>query len=299
MQDGAGADQQALREAQQTIARQAEEIERLRRRVEEDRFGEELRDTLALAATAGTIAAPVTHTRLLEMIVETAADVINARAASLFLIDRATEELVFEVALGEKADEVKKFRVPLGKGLAGLVAMTGQPMAIADTEQDNRDADDIAQAIGYKPKNMLCVPLFYQDEVIGVIELLDKEGAPSFSPTDMESLGLFATQAAVAIEQSRTQRNLAAMLSSLLESYSGVPEYRRKSLEDRARTFVDGMEEDSTYQRSLELARLIQEISRRGERELQACEAILKSFAEYLRSQPASASELGWGGGVG
>src|SRR5690242_4110478 len=116
MQEGAsGGDEQALRE---TIARQAQEIERLRRRVEEDRFGEDLRDALATAATAGTIAAPVTHSRLLEMIVETAADVIDANAASLFLIDREAQELTFEVALGEKAEEVKKFRVPLGKGLA-------------------------------------------------------------------------------------------------------------------------------------------------------------------------------------
>lgn len=300
MQQGAdGGDQQALREAQATIARQAQEIERLRRRVEEDRFAEDLRDALALAATAGTIAAPVTHSRLLEMIVETAADVIDARAASLFLIDREQQELMFEVALGEKAAEARKFRVPLGKGVAGLVAVTGQPMAIADTQQDNRDAADIAQAIGYHPKNILCVPLFYQDEVIGVLELLDKEGAPSFSPTDMESLGLFAMQAAVAIEQSRTQRNLGAMLVALLESFSGLPDHRRTTLEEQSRSFTDEMEQDPSYRRSLDLARLVQEIAQRGERELEACEAILRSFAAYLRSQPPSVSDLGWGGGVG
>jgi len=63
------------------------------------------------------IAEPMSHSRLLEMIVETAAQVISAEAASLFLIDQESQELIFEVALGQKADEVKHFRVPLGHGI--------------------------------------------------------------------------------------------------------------------------------------------------------------------------------------
>ena len=54
------------------------------------------------------------------MIVEAAAQVISARAASLFLVNEETQELIFEVALGQKAQEVKKFSVPLGHGIAGL-----------------------------------------------------------------------------------------------------------------------------------------------------------------------------------
>ena len=100
------------------LARAREEVARLKRRLADERFAEDLRDALTLAAAAGAIASPVEHSRLLEMIVETAARVIPSRAASLFLIDEETEELVFEVALGSKAAEVRKFRVPLGHGIA-------------------------------------------------------------------------------------------------------------------------------------------------------------------------------------
>src|SRR5690348_8979437 len=62
------------------------EIDRLKLRLADEEFASELRHTLALASAAGTIASPVTHSRLLEMIVETAAHVISAQAASLFLI---------------------------------------------------------------------------------------------------------------------------------------------------------------------------------------------------------------------
>jgi GAF domain-containing protein len=275
------------------LRRAQEEIARLRRRLADERFAEELGEALTLAAAAGEIASPVTHSRLLEMIVKTAASVIPSRAASLFLIDEETEELVFEVALGPEAREVRKFRVPLGHGIAGLVVASGQPMAISDAESDPRQAADIAQSVGYTPRTILCVPLFYDEEVIGVLELLDREGAPSYSSADMATLGLFANQAAVAIEQSRNQQNLAALLGEVLGSLGEVPEHRREDLGEGARSFAAGVEEAQFHRRAVELASLVREISRAGEEESRACQSILRGFAEYLRSRPEERDDLG------
>lgn len=269
-----------------TIARQAAEIERLRRRVADERAAEELRDALSLAAAAGAVASPVAHGRLLEMIVETAASVISARAGALFLIDEEAEELTFEVAIGPKAPEVKRFRVPLGTGIAGLVAVTGQPMAVSDAANDPRQAADIARSVGYIPQSILCVPLLLGDAVIGVLELLDKEGAPSFGTGDMAALGLFANQAAVAIEQSRTQRNVGALLAQLLGSPGDAPDIHSRSLGEKASAFATEAEEDPAHRRALELAALVREIARRGEEESRACAAILRGFAGYLRGRP-------------
>lgn len=277
-------DESRIREEELAEAR--EEISRLKRRLTDERFAEELRDALTLAATAGSISSPVTHSRLLEMIVETAAHVIPSRAAALFLIDEETEELIFEVALGSKADEVKKFRIPLGHGIAGLVAVSGQPMAVSEAAEDPRQAADVAQSVGYAPESILCVPLFYGDEVIGVLELLDRKGAPSFNASDMDTLGLFANQAAVAIEQSLAQGNLAALLGGVLGSLGELPEHRREGLREGVESFVGGVEEDAAHRRALELAELVREISHRGEEEFAACKTILEGFTGYLRSQP-------------
>ena len=279
-------------QARETIERQREEIERLKRRLADERLAEDLRDALTLAAAAGTIASPVTHSRLLEMIVETAAHVIFARAAALFLVDEEAEELIFEVALGSKAEEVRKFRVPLGHGIAGLVAVSGQPMAVSNAENDPRQAADIAQSVGYTPQSILCVPLFYEDQVIGVLELLDKEGAPSFSASDMEDLSLFANQAAVAIEQSRTNRNLAALLGEALRTLDGAAS-GAEGLRKRAQDFADRIERDVAFRRAFDLARLVQEIAHQGENELRACQTILRGFAEYLRSRQDPEGEMG------
>src|SRR5229473_2833696 len=220
-----------LAEALAVIARQAEEIERLQLQHADARLAEELRAVLIRSALAGTIATPVTHSRLLEMIVETAAQVISSQAASLFLVDEEHRELVFEIALGQKAQEVKKFRVPLGHGIAGHVAATGQPTATSGTV-DPRQAREIGESVGYVPRTILCVPLFYADRVIGVLELLDKAGEATFTMLDMHVLGLFANMAAVAIEQSRTRENLSTVVTEMVLGFTSdtLPEEQRQQL---------------------------------------------------------------------
>jgi len=256
-----------------------------------EHFAAELKSALTLAATASTIAAPVSHSRLLEMIVATAAQIIAARSASLFLIEYETQELTFEVALGQKAEEVKKFKVPLGHGIAGLVALSGQPLAISEAEKDPRLAADIAQSIGYIPQSILCVPLFYNDQIIGVIELLDKLGEPAFSPSDMEALGLFANQAAVAIEQSRVHQNMAALINEVLTSFTSMPPEQRQRMQQQTEDFATYVEGDDVYRQALNLARLVQEIAWQGTDELRVCRAILESFAQYLRTRASMMGE--------
>lgn len=292
MTDQAGGTE-PIRQAQEVIAQQAEEIEHLRRRLAEATAAEELRQALTLAATAGTIASPVTHSRLLEMIVETAMAVISARAGSLFIMDEEAGELIFEVAIGGKAEEVKSFRVPLGHGVAGLVALTGQPMAVSEAETDPRQAQDIAESVGYRPQSLLCMPLFYRDSVVGVLELLDKEGAPSFTANDMDILGRFASQAAVAIEQSLMYRDLTALMHQVLALLTDVPDDRKEELRRRASEFARQMEQDEgAHRQALDLARLVQQIVGRGENEARLCEQVLQAFADYTRSTQEPVGEL-------
>lgn len=289
----AHADAGAPVDAASTIARQQAEIERLQLRITEDRFAQDLRDALTTASAAGAIGAPVSYSRLLEMIVATAADIIDAKAALLCLIDPDQEELVFEAALGDNDEEAHEVRIPLGDGVAGLVAQTGHPMAISDTAEDDRDANDIAKAVGFKPKNILCVPLSFQDEVIGVLELLDKTGAETFSVADMEAIGLFANLAAVAIEQSRNHRRVGAMVADLIRAVDGAPDYDRDGLTQRARDFTAELGKQTGFRNSLALARLVQEIVHHGDATTEACKGILNSFVQYLRSRPMTPGELG------
>lgn len=278
-------DEVASSDAAEKVARLESEVERLQRRIAEDRFAQDLRDALQTASAAAAIGAPVSYSRLLNMIVATAADIIDAKSALLCLVDRDSEELVFEAAFADSDGEPRKVRVPLGDGVAGLVARTGQPMAISDTAEDDRDANDIAAVMGFRPKNILCVPLSFQGHVIGVLELLDKEGAQTFDVADMEAIGLFANLAAVAIEQSRNHSRVGAMVADLIRAVDGSPDYDRHGLTQRAHTFTTDLGKQTGFRNSLALARLVQEIVHSGDDATDAVKGILGSFVAFLRNR--------------
>jgi GAF domain-containing protein len=245
-----------------------------------------LLDALRQAAVAAELAAPAGHLQLLRMIVEAAAHVIGAKGGSLLLLDAAADELVFEVAVGSEADELSGLRLAVGEGIAGLVAASGQPMAISDAASDSRVSDDIARTIGYVPDALLCVPLIFDDRVIGVLELVDKHDGTSFTGADMQSLALFANQAAVAIRQSRMQRQLTALIDELLASEDGHDGAMRK----HARELVGQLEDDEEYQRIVAISTLVREIANHGEEAARACHDLLTGFAAYLRSQAPTAA---------
>ena len=249
-------------------------------------FIEELQRVMSLAASANAIAAPVTHSELLEMIVRTASQVIDARAASICLIDERAQELVFEVIHGEASEELRKIRIPIGHGIAGMVAVTGQAMAISNVEHDPRHAVDVARRVGYMPQSILAVPLLYADRVIGVLELLDKNGEESFGTADMDALSLFANQAAIAIEQSRAQSSVSSMLMQMISAFGGVSPARQRRLKKAAAAIAKDVD-NSAHRQAMELAGLIHEIVRYGDSETAACRALLESFASYLRSHLA------------
>jgi GAF domain-containing protein len=243
----------------------------------------------ALATSTGIIASPFGNSGLLRMIVETASHFLAAQAASLFLVDEERRDLVVATALGPRSAQVEQIRVPLGHGIAGLVAASGQPLAIANAATDPRHAANISQLLGHVPQSILCVPLFYNEQVIGVLELFDKEDATAFSATDIEALSQFADLAAVAIEQSGRLQHLASVIAEVLGLLGQTT--ARADLAASSREFARRIEEHPTFGRALDLARIVQEIGRYGDQELDTCRTLVGGFAEYLRSRPRSLGE--------
>jgi GAF domain-containing protein len=278
---------EALKAAREMIAQQKAEIDVLRSQLSDQQFAGELRQAVVLAVAAGAVTTPIAHSRLLELIVRTSMHVIPSKQAALFLIDEEAQELRFETAIGPHAGGVEAVRVPLGHGIAGLVAQTGEPMIVADADRDHRQAADIARATGYAPKNILCVPVVYEDRVIGALEMMDKEGAHSFAASDMETLSFFAKQAAISIEQSLMTRNVCQLLTTSLQNLWTSADDQKTALQQGAKSFARRLEETSLYERTLELAEFVRVIVSSGEGEVKLCEAVLKSLADYVQSPPS------------
>lgn len=159
---------------------------------------------------------------LLNLIMNLSKETLEAEASSLMLLDEKTQELTFEVALGEKGDIIKKFRIPLGEGIAGWVAKIGEPLIVNDVEKDSRFAKKYDSATSFKTKSIICVPLKTQEKIIGVIEVLNKIGSESFDENDLNLLQAIANQAAIAIENARLYQDLKELFFDTVESLASA-----------------------------------------------------------------------------
>ena len=137
--------------------------------------------------------------QLLELIIDTATRMMQARASSLLLLDHKTKKLYFKVATGEKKEEIRKYEVDLGQGIAGFVAEKGQPLLIPDVTKDPRWYKKISESIGFQTRSIACVPMKLDSEIIGVVEIIDKEDGSPIQTEDLRVLTVFAELASGAI----------------------------------------------------------------------------------------------------
>uniref|UniRef100_A0A914CGP9 Phosphodiesterase n=1 Tax=Acrobeloides nanus TaxID=290746 RepID=A0A914CGP9_9BILA len=135
---------------------------------------------------------------------------VDADRASLFLVDSKTNELyarIFDVGLdGEhvtiNADGHKEIRFPVGRGIAGQVAQTGEGLSIKNAYDDSRFNPEIDSKTGYHTENILCMPVFIRGQVIGVVQMVNKHGG-SFTQIDEEAFETFAVYCGLALHHAK------------------------------------------------------------------------------------------------
>jgi GAF domain-containing protein len=168
---------------------------------------------LRVAVAAGVLGAEEAHRRLLQATVEVARAIFSAKAATVFLYDGETDELVFEAVAGMGAEKLIGNRIPSSTGIAGWVLVTRQPLVLEDVTEDPRwGGQEIAERTGYAPNGLMAVPLIHEEDSVGVLQVLDRPQEARFSLHEMELLGLFANQAAIALDLLRKTRRARGVL---------------------------------------------------------------------------------------
>ena len=167
---------------------------------------------LQAAVAAGVLASEQAHRELLQSITEVARAIFSARASSIFLLDEAADELVFEAVSGEGSGTLVGRRFPSSTGIAGWVLITRQPIVIEDVAGDRRFAKQAAESTGFVPKGLMAVPLLHGERALGVLEVLDRPARPGFALAEIDLLGLFANQAAIALDLLQRSRRARAVL---------------------------------------------------------------------------------------
>jgi len=160
---------------------------------------------------------------LLSRIMESAERLIGSDASSLLLVDSGTKQLYFEIALGDKGEDVKKYTLEMGEGIAGWVALNNRSLVVNDAGNDPRHFSLIGEDTGYKTTNLIAVPLRAKDEVIGVLEVINKSDGNNFNDDDLRFLEVLADQASIAIQNARDFGQLSNELDRLKTRVGSVP----------------------------------------------------------------------------
>jgi len=169
---------------------------------------------------------------LLERIIHESKEVARAEACSLILCDGASGELYFHITQGESGDQQalkREVRLQPGEGIAGAAAASRESVNVADVAADPRFykvADEITQ---FRTRSLLAVPMVDHERLIGVIEVVNKVDAASFSDVDRRVLEMFASLAATAIANARLiEANLRSeRMAAIGQAVAGLSHYTK------------------------------------------------------------------------
>lgn len=161
--------------------------------------------------------------RLLNLVTSSAVDILGAEAGSLLLeVEGETagnnkKDLEFRVVVGGSGEDLIGQRVKAGHGLVGEVAESGKPVIVNNTSEDNRWGGEVSGDANFNTNAVLAVPLMANNQVIGVLEVLNKKDGSLYVKEDADVLETFAGQAAIAIENVRLFQKTDEQLSARVQ----------------------------------------------------------------------------------
>jgi transcriptional regulator with GAF, ATPase, and Fis domain len=213
----------------------------------------------------------------IENLLKVSAAYLNSEEASVIIRDGNDGDMKFLTATGKVADKLKGLKIPAGKGIAGFVFSSGQPMAIADAGQEKSFYAEIDKNTGYTTQTLLATPLRYNGEVIGVLEFVNRVGDPpfeNFTPLEMDKAAMFAEA-----------------IGSLVNAYESAKAFsglNEKLLRDEQRTefaeildWVDNLRSAAEHREMIKLAILVREIAGRGAEQRELCREILEAISRH------------------
>ena len=246
---------------------------------EKNNLEEKLRSIIETVDVASALTAPLAVS--IENLLKISAAEINSEEASVLVRDGDAGDLRFLSATGKVAEHLKTLKIPAGKGIAGFVFSSGQPMALTDVGEEDTFYAEVDRQTGYSTQTILATPLRHDGEVIGVLEYVNRVGEPpfeAFTSAEMDRVALFAEAIASlvnAYESAKLFQDLGDKMVSATENLK----YQEM------REWVNDLRETTEHKEMIELALTVRELAGRGDAERQMCKEILESILRYSENE--------------
>jgi signal transduction protein with GAF and PtsI domain len=252
-------------------------------------FEMQLRDAVRAVDVANLMTSPLK--RSIENLLHVAGDAMGSDEASVLVRDGNLGGLKFLVAIGEVADKLVKVRIPPGKGIAGFVFASGQPVAVADVAQEETFYAEVDRATGYSTQTILATPLRVEGETVGVLEFVNRLGDPPyqpFTPEEMDKAAHFADALATLVDAHET----AGLVETLFEravkaSAKGDVKINGKASSDLLK-WLKQVRSAPEHRDLLLLAVRLRDIAGRGEAERALCRDVLEALDRFTGKKAAS-----------
>jgi putative methionine-R-sulfoxide reductase with GAF domain len=166
---------------------------------------------------------------MLELIVKMIAELLNARRVSLMLLDKSRQELFIKMSYGIDEWVVESARVKVGQGIAGKVVEKGEPLLIANIEEN--EVFTAPNNPQYDTMSLVSVPLRVNDVIVGVINVNNKLSGAPFDDDDLNLLISFSERISRALERVRMVEDSHTFLQDTIEAF-------RRMLETQSKTKV-------------------------------------------------------------
>lgn len=228
---------------------------------------------------ANALTEPLTAS-IVNLLKITAAE-MNSEEASVLIREGDEGDLRFLSAIGKVAEQLINLRVPAGKGIAGFVFSSGQPMAVADAGEEESFYAEVDKQTGYSTQTILATPLRHNGEVVGVLEYVNRIGEPpfaAFTPNEMDKAALFAEAVASLVNAYESAKLFRELGDKLLAGPNNV-----KFAE--VREWLRDLRSTAEHREMLDLAILIREIASRGEAEREMCRELLEAIVKFSDSK--------------
>jgi transcriptional regulator with GAF, ATPase, and Fis domain len=237
----------------------------------------QLRRALLAVEIADSLTDPLS--RSIKNLLQLAADSVNSAGASVLVRDGNEGGLRFMAASGAVGEKLVNLKVPPGEGIAGFVFSSGQPMVVADSEgRIWRGAD---QKTGFETKTVLATPLRVEDEIVGVLEFVNRTGdQASFSPADMDQAAHFADAIATLVDAHERASLVEKLFERLIGGLRGNSDgeiYSRKKL----RRWLSEMRSAPEHRDLIQIAVALRDVAARGDAERELCREMLDALSRF------------------
>ncbi len=188
---------------------------------------EEKVERLALLSRLGQILnSTLDHKEIRRRAMEAATQLMKAEAGSLLLVDEGKRQLNFEVALGDREEDIKRIPLNFGEGIAGWVAQNGKPLIVNSPKKDPRFFKGVDERTEFRTRNIICVPVKVKEKIFGVLEAINKQERGGFNKEDLSLFMSLADQVAIALDNSRLYQELEEMFFQTTDSLADAIEKR-------------------------------------------------------------------------